>query len=733
MARTVLLLVTGAIVGGAAVYLIAGRAPEPAGSGLSTSAEVQSNPRGTPGTNDVAAVDAVSSGAIVSARVATYQRALEATDVIDLESMIELTASAPRSRARDLDLAALMARLAELDPGRAVAFARSAYLDTPLLIQAFQALARVDTAAAVAGLASVAPAATQRRVAFALLDVVGLNDDGIERIATALPDYARQSFELDALLARARIDPAGVMREVVSRNGVALQSYILPRLAEVAVEGDPAAALVLGDFIEDYNFRLAYGNAVLAAWAELDPEAVFAFLEIAEPADLSMSADAFAALARYDSDRLLAMVEQLPPAVRTNARRAAMQSLAERDPEAALALLDTMSPGQDRDSMLSTIAQTYGRRNPEFAMAWVKTLSPPSPAAMQGVLQGIAAVDSDRAIDLFIEEIENQTSQPNTSTLPSTLLLPMIFSSMASSGTDPSRLADRILALDNPQLRSQLSVAISIWATRDGDAALSWTLANVDRLDPFALRNVAQRMATDDLDLALSTLDRLPPSHRGGWVEGVASLMAQTDIDRARDFLEQLRGQPGYEQAYGVVAQSMAQRDPAAAARMLDEAPASSALQSASFTVAREWANRDPAAAARWALDLDDAQLQRNAISNIASVWAQRDAAAAERWLLALSRGPGRDAAADGYIGAAAQVGRFEPRLLEAYSSAAARQRGASRAAVAIARTDPVEAKRVLDTYVTDPAIRAQAEEQLTRTSGAGSAAFISNGVIFTQ
>jgi hypothetical protein len=742
MARTLLLLVTGAIVGGASVYVVAGGDPGPAAAvpgadSAPTARDIGSPRAGDLETREPAAPGATSAtGGVVSARVAAYERALGATDAVDLESMIGLAIAAPRSRARDLDIAALVARLAELDPRRAVDFAQAAFLDTPFLVQAFEALARADAEASVAALARVAPAAKQRRVALALLEVLG-HERGIALVGAALPDDARASFELDALVARAATDPAGAIEQALGQNSMVLQGYLLPRLAEAAVRIDPASALALGDSIAEYALRLSYQVAVLNAWAELDPEGAFAMLETAEPRLLSMSSQAFGVLARYDSDRLLAMVDELLPVARTSARRAVMQSLAERDPEAALAMLDTMPPGQDREQMLATIAQTYGRQNPELAMAWVRSLAPPSQSALQSVLQGIAAVDTNRAIDLFLEEIDSRgPAQPGVPALQSSLSFSMMMALMSSNGADVGRLADRLLERDDPQVRSMLSSSISLWASLDSDAALSWTLANAERLDPMALRSVAQRMASENLDLALGTLDQLPASHRVGWIEGVVSQMAQTDIARAQGFLGQLRGQPGYEQAYGAVTQAMARTDPAAAARMLSGAPSSSsmALQSAAFTIAREWASRDPAEAARWALTLEDAQLQQSTVSNVASMWTQRDAAAAERWLFGLGAGAGRDAAADGYIGAAAQAGRFEPRLLDAYSSEQARQQGASRAIVAIGRSDPAEARQLLDRYVTDPAVRAETEAQLARSSGSGSGVFIADGqVIFLQ
>lgn len=734
MARTVPLLIAGAIAGGTAV-------------GFFTSWEAPVGPSQIPAAETTAvrvtgtvpdigdAGNSAASGGIVTERVAAYERALAADGASELEAMIDQAAASPRSRARDLDLAALLARLSEIDPQRAVDFAQSAYLDTPLLIQAFDALARADTKAVLDSLARVSPVAKQRSIAFALLDTLGFDSDAVEQLAAALPDGARAGFELDALLVRARTDPEGAMRDALSHNPQVLQNYLLPELAEAAVAADPAAALALGDLIADQGVRLSYQRAVMTAWADLDPEAVLAFLGTAGPAELATSADVFATLAEYDPDRLLAAAEAFPPAAGASARRAVIQTLAQRDPEAALAMLDAMPPGRDRESMLSTVALAYGRQNPDLALAWAKALSPPSQAAMQSVFRGISLTDASRAVDMYLQELANPSAfGPGGMAASGMLSLPAMMPILSANAADMRRLADGLLQLDNPQLQGQLSAAVSVWANQDSDAATDWALANAERLDANALRSVAQQMAAENADLALSTIDRLPEPQRAGWIQGVVSALSLTDIDRTRTLVEQLRGQPAYGAAYATMTQVMARTDPQGAARMLANAQSDAAVQSVAPIVAMQWASRDPESAATWALSLDNSQIQASAVGTVATAWAARDPEAAQRWLFGLDVGPSRDRAADGYIGAAAQAGLFDPHLLDAYSTDQARQQGASRAVIAIAGSDPSEARRLLDTYVTNPAIRAQTEAILAASlAAAGITPISGSGPAFSR
>jgi hypothetical protein len=749
MVRSVLLLLIGAIAGGTGIYL----GYQPGGaveSRTSSDTVAASATAATSATAETAPVTGVarstedptrSAGAasregITAVRVAAYEQAARATDPLDLESMIDFAAAAPPSRSRDLELKALLGRLAEIDPGRAVDFAQAAYLDTGLLTQAFEALARSDGDAAIVELASVTPPAKQRRIALAVLAVIGNNEQGIERVAAALPVEDEVSFEIDALLARAELNPVAALNDLIALNQSTLQTLALPRLAEIAARKDPQAALAMAETVEDSNLRRDFQIQLLRAWAETDPDSVFAFLETAPPDLLAVSSSVFVAVAKSDPDRLLAMIDRFPPAARNNAKNAAMEAVAERDPVAAIAMLDSMPAGQERETMLQVIARAYGRENPDLALAWVRSLTPPSDNAMQAVLQGMIQTDVDRAIDVLLAELDRQDIGvlASPASLTASLSFSMMLSMVNSNIADVGRVADRLLDSDNPRVSSMMSTVVSMWASRDSDAALNWTLANAERLDAQALSNVAARMASENLELAMSTLDRLPPLQRAGWINGLASQMVEQDVDRAIGFIERYRGQPGYQEAFGTVVGGVARLDPVRAAGMLRSAAESRENMSAVFTIAREWANRDPAAAARWAVnELGDPQMQTSAINNVASTWAQRDGAAAERWIFSLASGSARDAAVDGYLSAAAQVGQFEPRLLEAYSSEQAAQQGASRVVLQMGRTDPEAARRLADTYITDPAIRARTEEGLARSNASSGGIIFSNGAVFFQ
>lgn len=730
MARPVLLVVIGALLGGAGAYLISAPSPEPNTSISLVAAETTAEDGARtvlPSTPNQAVV-AVSGSGSAATRLRLYERAKQAADALDLEAMLDSAVVGPPSRSRDLEISVLLARLAELDPHRAVEYAQAASLDTKFLVQAYVALARAGIELALSDLRSVTPPAKRQRVAVALLDIVGNDASGVERIAQALPASQRASFEVDALLGRAEADPTRVFASALEHDRLTLETYLLPRLAAIAAQRDPLAGLEFGESIADSSLRSTFQSALLNAWAEVDPASVFEWLGAADHSVPSSAVvGALPALANEDPERLLAMVDLLPFSVRRLAQGAVMTVSAERDPVAAIAMLESMPAGRAREPLLQTIAQNYGRQNPGQALDWARSLTPASPLAVQAVLQGIAAVDADRAIEAFIAELDRPgagaPAAPNAAAL-------RMMSTLVSSGADVGRLAARLLESNDGNTRSLLSTTLSSWASRDIDAALYWTLANASHLDASAVRGIARQFGYMNFDLAVSTLSRLPPAAREGWFQALVDQKLATGTEAALTFINAYPSEPGFGEALGYVAQRMARSDPARAASILTESGNSQAMRR-SRMVASEWARRDPGAAARWALEgIADVEAQTTALNAVASAWAQSDTVAAERWLFTLESGIRRDAAADGLMFAAAQAGRFEPRILDVYSSESSRQQATSRAIVILGRTDPVRARELMDAHLPDPVIRMQTEENIARTSAVRSAPPIARGII---
>jgi len=727
MARSVLLLLAGAVTGGAAAWLLAPSSGSVTPSGESTRVEPIAPPPAAAETN------AAGPGGYHAERLAIYEQAAEATDTFEIEALIERALDEFPSRLREFRIRALLARFAELDPAGAVRFARVRHLDPELLLPLFATWAEIDAESAIDELALISPPAQRREIALAMLAVVGHDEEGIELVAAALPSADRVSFEIDATLDLAANDPARALDAYFSAPSELHRQIMLLRVAEIAARSDPLAALSMASAIDDTVRRRTFADAVVTAWAALDAEAVFAWIASVDAGELPTSQAIYQALAASDATRLYSLLDTLPTNARTTAQRAAMEGLAAQDPASAIAMLGSVPPGPDRDRMLQTIAQTYGRQNPDLAIAWARSLpSAEADNAIMSVLSGVAAIDPLRATDLLLVALANPSAQrpaPNSveailgATRTRTLsVLLGITSSVTASGGDFGPIADRLVASGNPEIAPALASAIGTWARQDSDAALDWALRNVDRLGASAFSTIAQAIALDDVNRAAGIMDRLPAEQRAQWVAGIVQTTASRDPQRAMQLLESIRGQPGYEEVYTRAALALASADPAASATLLRSLPESSAAErSAGMTLlVGRMARSDPAAAVDLARSLEDPNARTLAIRQVASGWAESDPVAAQRWVLSLGSGPERDSALDSYMVAAARTNRFEPQLLDAYSSPAARERGASSAIAQLGRTNLQEARRLLDLYVTDEALRRQTAASLAQTGGVG-------------
>src|SRR5690606_17117234 len=418
-----------------------------------------------------------------SARLAAYETAA-AADAFELETLIDAAARRPASRRRDMELGALLARLAELEPRRAAEVGQALRLETRFLVPVFTAWAAADADAAIAALGDVLEPAALRTLALAVLDTVGNDADNVARVASALPESDRTAFSIDALGERARRDPGGALAAAIALDNESARALALRTVADTVAAVDPLAALAAADAITDSNLRLAYTYGVIDRWATTDPAAVFAYLEAAPPGEIPASAALFSRIATSDPERLLAMVDRLQPAVRRIVKRSALQALAAPNPLDALARLESMPQGQERANVLESIAQAYGRQNPDAALAWAKAQPPSSRDAMSAVLRGIAEVDFDRALDLLIAEAESAEANGRalTTSLPTAMLFPLV-TTVGGGDRDYARVADRLVSVASPGIRAMMASTLSAWSQTDPENAVAWAIANAERLD----------------------------------------------------------------------------------------------------------------------------------------------------------------------------------------------------------------------------------------------------------
>jgi hypothetical protein len=383
----------------------------------------------------------------------------------------------------------------------------------------------------------------------------------------------------------------------------------------------------------------------------------------------------------------------------------ALRALADLDPEAASARAEG-AMGRERDTLLAYVAESWIARDPDAALAWLESLDPPPRQALRAAVVALARVDFDRAVDLWLA--------PGADPALSPFGLPL-----AQHLDRLPALMDRLTALPRPARGMAALVArgprdstLATWAELDPEGALRW-LVGRDTVDPDLVDIVATRFAARDAEAAAAAVYRVPEPLQSVWINSIAaSYAARTDAAKALAWIAQFRGQPGYDDWVTTVVETAVGRDPEAAARLLALGDAS--VQRNTPYVAQQWASLDPVRAAEWAAALANAEQRSAATRIVAAQWTSADAAAARRWALGLA-GPTRDTAVTAIIEAEIGTSRtIDRNLLDALSNAATRQRLVRVAVPNLAR-DTTQARVLIDAYITDPAERRAAHEELAR------------------
>lgn len=600
-------------------------------------------------------------------RAALYVTAARA-DVGEIRTLVTQAAALADQTTRAFALDVLLTRYAELDAGGAVAAAADLDLPPMSLVALYRAWVKSSPTAALAALSK-------------------LDDAKVSMIASGL---VAQAGDDEALVDR-------ILAAVPARLSNDLISISVSRIAQES----PTEALARASNIADPAMRSSAVSQAIRVWAQRDPRAA---LDYVATLDSAAQRDAFhnglwQQVALAEPELALDRIDTVPADLREGVEQTALQTLAQKDPQAALARLAQVPRGQMRQQFLQTVARSFAERDADGALAWARSLQPPEPGVLAAVISGFAAKDPMRAIDLAAE-------------IPSPMeqMQAMLSAYTSATARDPSLfgpLLDRALALPNTGQKQALVQSLAAgWAARDPAQAADWVVANGARASLDMVTQVASQYARVDPVRAASFTARIPSEARGAWLRGVASSYAQTDPRAALDWVEQFRGSPEYDDAAIAIVQSTAQVDPPAAARALESIGREDYRRGGANTVAMTWASRDPASAASWAAGLRDPTTRASAAGLVAQVWASQDPPAAQAWALSQPPGQARDTGLLAVISASARFATPDASLLAAFSSDQTRIAATQAAAFGIAQRDPDAARAFIQANVAEPSQR---------------------------
>ena len=490
-------------------------------------------------------------------------------------------------------------------------------------------------------------------VAMLWLDDAGRGTTGASDADARLAAEAEAAATLAGLELVATDDPSAALDDALAIGDSVLGRRAVERVAAVWVARDPLAAIAAAARLPP-PLRIPFMAAIDAEWARLDAAGYFAHLE-ADPGflealtgrgqyqpELILERSAgLQLLLASDPLRVAELADSLTSRLGTTLRAAAMAAYAERDPAGAIALAERMPPGQKRNEARAAVAEGYVRSNPEAALAWVQNLSPPDPMALNTVLEGIARNDMRRAVTLALQV---RVGSAVVGEVPQFPPINVILSAASRDPVQAALAANALLESGDSRLSGLLGTLLAQWARNDPESVVGWIQRNASSVDANGAANAAYSIASQDPALAASYTGRVPPELRAAWIERVAQGYAQSDGAGALGWIEQYRGQEGFDAGLQLVIMNYASDDPPAAARALANASAEIQL-GATGIVADQWARRDAPAAAEWARGLRDTNIRQLALAEAVGAWMSRSSQEAEDWTLRLPPGADRDRA----------------------------------------------------------------------------------------
>jgi hypothetical protein len=292
----------------------------------------------------------------------------------------------------------------------------------------------------------------------------------------------------------------------------------------------------------------------------------------------------------------------------------------------------------------------------------------------------------------------------------------MVATAVLEGRQDPASVATGLVEPYEPDFSYPLvSVLLNGWVQQAPDDAMAWLAANRANVTPEAVTIMVSSLAFDDVRLAASLLDRVPPEFESQWLQETAKRYVQFESDVAVEWVAQFESRPDFDQLIDQLVLFGNAQFVTALVESSDYAIDASAINLAANMLVRQ----DPHAAAEWALRLRDADRSAAAIYGVTTGWLLSDPAAAQQWALQLPRGETRDEVVDTMIEQGTRSPLDVERLIESYSSNVVADRSIAEYVERIARNRSfygdagiTRAERLIE-QMTDSDLRRDTEEIL--------------------
>ena len=449
-------------------------------------------------------------------------------DVAGIQELIGQADRIKDSTDRKAALSILLLRLTELDPFIALEEARSPSLarDKSYETSVWRSWARLDLESALY-VAKQSDGKARELAAQALYATVRHTDELIyEQIEASLGIEPGSSIRRDRIYALADESPAAAIEFIESGRNADNQTQELHWLASHLTRNGATNADEFSAVIQSERNKIAFERALDGANAEANPEA------------------ALAAFRDNPSER--------------NKRHvySALNKLARRDPEGALAYVQQFSGGSTRNSLIQIVLQQIAEHDPQRALAWARenpTLNGNRQNVLVEVIADIAQNNPQLAMQEAQELPDGQTKQEALASIV-----------MYVSHRNPADAIAVLETVEDPlQRRTIVSQLASQLGRFDPDQAVEWTASLAESERSIALNAIASQLVRRDPDRAISLIDQFPSLATPGLQQQLAGQLAEhQSIEAAERFIARYRDLPQYDRLQAAVLTAAARSDP---------------------------------------------------------------------------------------------------------------------------------------------------------------------------
>lgn len=506
---------------------------------------------------------------------------------------------------RNAALSILFLRLAELDPLSALTMSRMRGFGSSRSLEGiiWRTWSKLDLDAAIATAKALRNPAERELAAQTMLAAYGyMGNDVTDRIEAELGVRASTQSRARYLYSIADRSATEAFAYINSLPP-AQQREAMQWLAAYLGQRDPSQASAYANLISNPALRREFEAAIAVATARLDPERILN----------NMPAGAL----RNDRAGQYVM---------------AMQTLARSDIERALAYYNGATSPQTKQMLAGVIAAELARQDIDRAIEWAQDEEQGrNRGLLMGVLQQLATTDPDLALSK-VDLVSNRGLRQQT--------LASILSVVAQS--DPQRAVAYLSEISDERARAAATqTVVSQWANSDPEAAINWVLNNDVPNASHLLSQAGHTMIANDVDAAMRLLPRVDDETARMWRASIASgLSLQRSPAEAQRFIDQFKGEPGYDNLQVAMITGISQQDIYLAHSMAEQLPPGRARDQSLQQIISNHLYSNPQEAAAWLDSISGDEYRGQATGQVLQQWFAMVSHSASQWIV--NQPPGR-------------------------------------------------------------------------------------------